>query len=235
MSTKKITSASNGMEAAVYNQTGKETRSITLPELLFGGRWNGDLVHQVVTSLMANRRHNKAQTKDRQQVSGGGKKPWQQKGTGRSRHGSSRSPIWRGGGITHGPLVARNYAHKVTKQMKNKALLTILAKKWRDGEVLLVDDFAWSKPKTKEAATALEKLAKVKGFERLTYKKRGNRGLIALPVADVTTAKVFRNLPQVRVLTLNNVNPVDLLSYQYLVLANPEASFKVLADRAAKK
>lgn len=223
------------MEAPVYNQSGKAARSIALPEALFGSRWNGDLVHQVATSLMANRRHNKAQTKDRQQVSGGGKKPWQQKGTGRSRHGSSRSPIWRGGGVTHGPLVARNYTHKITKQMKNKALLTILAKKWRDGEVLLVDDFAWSKPKTKEAATALENLAKVKGFNKLTYKKRGNRGLIALPETNTTTARVFRNVPQVRVLTINNINPLDLLTYQYLVVANPEASFKVLSSRSEKK
>jgi large subunit ribosomal protein L4 len=223
------------MEATVYTQTGKAARSITLPEQLFATRWNGDLVHQVVTSLLANRRHNKAKTKDRHEVSGGGKKPWQQKGTGRSRHGSSRSPIWRGGGITHGPLVERDYSHKVTKQMKSKALTAILAKKWRDGEVLLVDEFAWKETKTKEAAATLENFAEIKGFNKLTYKKRGNRGLIALPAGDVATAKVFRNIPQVRVLTIGNVNPVDLLSYQYVVLAKPEESFKVLTDRVSKK
>src|SRR5512135_1972448 len=101
------------MEAQIYNQKGEQTGKITLPESVFGLPWNGDLVHQVVTSMRSSEREPWAHTKDRGQVAGGGKKPWQQKGTGRARHGSSRSPIWRHGGITHGPITDKNYGKKI--------------------------------------------------------------------------------------------------------------------------
>src|SRR3989344_8038867 len=91
------------MAATVYDQKGKETGKITLPEAVFGVKWNADLVHQTVEAIRANLRTPVAHTKSRGEVSGGGKKPWRQKGTGRARHGSSRSPIWRGGGVAHGP------------------------------------------------------------------------------------------------------------------------------------
>src|SRR5574343_932022 len=114
------------METQVYNQKGKSVGSLKLPEAVFGLKWNADLVHQVVTSMESTARTNVAHTKNRGDVRGGGKKPWQQKGTGRARHGSTRSPIWVGGGVTHGPRKDKNYERKVNRKMKAKALFTII-------------------------------------------------------------------------------------------------------------
>src|SRR6185369_9697615 len=109
------------MDSKVYNQEGKEVGSVKLPEGLFSTAWNADMVHQVVTSMLSSRRNNVAHAKNRGEVSGGGKKPWQQKGTGRARHGSIRSPIWVGGGTTHGPRNDKNYGRKVNKVEATKA------------------------------------------------------------------------------------------------------------------
>ena len=137
------------MEAKVYDTNAKETSTISLPESLFGLPWNSDLVHQVATSLTSSKRKAIAHTKNRAEVRGGGKKPWQQKGTGRARHGSNRSPIWVGGGITHGPRNEKNFDRKVSKKMKAKAFYTILSRKFKDGEILFVDSISFSEPKTK--------------------------------------------------------------------------------------
>jgi len=131
----------NNMKVKVYNWEGKEIDTTEVPEKLFGLKWNDDLVHQVATALRANLRRTIADTKDRSEVRGGGKKPWRQKGTGRARHGSSRSPIWVGGGITHGPLSEKNYSQKINKKMKAKAFFTVLSRKLSDGEVVFVSDF----------------------------------------------------------------------------------------------
>lgn len=127
------------MEAIVYNKNGKEAGKIALNDKVFGVAWNADLVHQVATAMMSNRRAGTAHTKDRSEVSGTGKKPWRQKGTGRARHGSKRSPIWVGGGVAHGPRSDKNYEKKLTKKMKAKALMTLLSRKLKDGQILFVD------------------------------------------------------------------------------------------------
>ena len=153
------------LEATVYNQEGKNVDTVKLPENIFALPWKADLVHQVVVSLMSNKRTNLAHTKTRGEVRGGGKKPWQQKGLGRARHGSTRSPIWVHGGVAHGPRKDKNYDRKVNKKMKAKALFTILSKKFRDNEVFFLDNLKTSAPKAKEGLAVLKNLSKIKGGE----------------------------------------------------------------------
>src|SRR3989344_829973 len=130
------------MEAKVHNQKGKESGTITLSPKVFGAKWRSDLVHQVVEGMRSNKRAGTADTKGRGEVRGGGRKPWKQKGTGRARHGSSRSPIWVGGGVTHGPRAEKNYKRKISKKMRAQALFSVLSKKLKDEEVLFVDSLS---------------------------------------------------------------------------------------------
>jgi large subunit ribosomal protein L4 len=160
------------MEAIVYNKNGKESAKITLNDKVFGVNWNADLVHQVATAMMSNRRAGTAHTKDRSEVSGTGKKPWKQKGTGRARHGSKRSPIWVGGGVAHGPRSDKNYSKKLTKKMKAKALYTVLSQKLRDGQILFVDSLKQDVIKTKDAVQALHSLSQVSGLNDLRVLQR---------------------------------------------------------------
>src|SRR3989344_6001738 len=148
------------METTVYNQKGQEAGKLTIPESIFGLPWNADLVHQVVVAMTSSMRHPIANTKTRGEVSGGGKKPWQQKGTGRARHGSTRSPIWVGGGIAHGPRKEKNYDRKINKKAKTKALYTILSQKTRDGEILFVENLSFGMPKAKDPKEALKAFEK---------------------------------------------------------------------------
>ena len=222
------------MEAPIYNKSGKEAGTVILPETIFGLPWNSDLVHQVLTSMRSNEREGNAHTKGRGEVRGGGKKPWQQKGTGRARHGSSRSPIWVGGGMTHGPINAKDYGRKINRSMKNKALFTILSRKYKDGEVLFVDAIETAVPKTKEVALTFSSLAKVKGFDKLVY-KTGKRALVLVPEYSENTVKSFRNLPQAAVCEARDINPLSVATYKYIVIAKPEASVAVIAGRAPAK
>jgi len=222
------------METKIYNQKGKEAGNITLPENVFGLSWNADLVHQVVTSMLANARTPVAHTKTRGEVRGGGKKPWQQKGTGRARHGSTRSPIWVGGGVTHGPRNEKIYARKINKKMKAKALYTVLSRKMKDGQVLFVDNFNFSAPKTKEALSILTSLSAVSGFDKLVSKRK-NSAYIAVGDKDVNIAKSFGNLGNVEVAPVSNINPVDVMNYKYLIITDPEKSLGFISGKLAAK
>lgn len=215
------------MNAIIYSMDGKKSGTISLPENIFGIRWNADLVKQVADSLLSSKRKTVAHTKDRSEVRGGGKKPWRQKGTGRARHGSIRSPIWVGGGVTGGPRNEKNFDRKVSKKMRTKALYTILSRKLGDGEVLFVDSIAFPKPKTKEAINVLHSLSHVKGFENI-FSKKNNAAVIALSDKNRETERAFDNLGNIEVIEARNLNPLSLLQYKYIVIENPEVSIKSL-------
>lgn len=217
------------MEAKIYNQEGKESGVIKLPESIFGVKWSNDLVHQVVNALQANLRRPIADTKSRSEVRGGGKKPYRQKGTGRARHGSSRSPIWVGGGVTHGPLSDKNYSQKVNKKMRTKAFLTVLSRKLAEGEIIFVQDLPLAEAKTKQAQIYLNNFSKA-GFAKINYKK-GKRAIFSWPKVNEVAARSFRNLKSVQTADLRNLNILDLLSYKYLVITNPTESLTVLESR----
>ena len=218
------------MEAKIYNQKGKEAGSITLPESVFGLKWNADLVHQVVTSMLTDRRTPVAHTKDRSDVRGGGKKPWQQKGTGRARHGSSRSPIWVGGGVAHGPRKEKNFDRKINKKAKAKALFTILSRKFKDGEIIFIDELSFKAPKTVEAKGVVSALAGIKGFEKLAT-KRNNAIYLGINSRAENTMKSFANMGNVMVDEFRNVNPIDILNYKYVVIENAQASIDFLSAK----
>ena len=221
------------MEVNIYNQDGKEKGKIQLPDEVFALPWNGDLVHQVIMSMASNRRNNIAHTKDRSEVRGGGKKPWRQKGTGRARHGSTRSPIWRGGGVTFGPTKDRNWTKKINKKMKVKALFTALSQKIRENEILFVDNLKFDAPKTKEAKGVLEKLSGVKGFGDILSKKK-NSAYLALNARDENLEKSFQNFGNIMVNEARNINPLDIARFKYLVITNPEESVELLKSKILK-
>ena len=218
------------MEAKIYNQKGTSAGIITLPLKVFGAKWRADLVHQVIEGMRSNKRAGTADTKDRGEVRGGGKKPWKQKGTGRARHGSSRSPIWVGGGVTHGPLSEKNYKRKISKKMRAQALFSVLSKKMKDGEILFVDSLSLPEVKTKKAVEIMKNLSKVSGFKPLANSKKP-RVLTALYERNEKTEKSLRNLPQLQIVFLKNLNPLDVLKYQYLLIENPKESIKFLQSR----
>lgn len=224
---KKEVKSTGALEAKVYNQEGKEIDTVKLPESIFGLGWKADLVHQVVVSLMSNKRTNLAHTKTRGEVSGGGKKPWQQKGLGRARHGSTRSPIWVKGGVAHGPRKEKNFDRKVNKKMKAKALFTILSKKFRDNEVFFLDNLKASLPKAKEALNILKNISKIKGGEQILA-KRANSAYIAVMKKDVNLDRAFRNFGNLKLDEVRNINPLDILNYRYLIIDNPAEAFKFL-------
>ena len=221
------------MKASIYNTKGKEVGEVELPASLFEQKKNSALVHQVVTAMQANARTPVAHTKGRGEVRGGGKKPWAQKGTGRARHGSIRSPIWRGGGTTHGPLKEKVYAQKINRGMRAKALAVTLSEKQREGRMLFVDTIDMKGPKTKDARTILTGLGSIKGFDAVAT-RRNNAVLLALTDKTEAVAKSFRNMGQIMVEEVRNLNPVDVLKYRFVIIVNPVDALKTLSARMTK-
>jgi large subunit ribosomal protein L4 len=219
------------MNAKVFSKEGKETGSVNLPEAVFGVAWNADLVHEVVIGMQANARgESSAHTKGRGEVRGGGKKPWKQKGTGRARHGSTRSPIWVGGGVAHGPINGKDYSVKIKKKVRAKALATVLSKKFADNEVIFVDSLKMNEPKTKEAKAVITAIAAGTQNEMLA-KKRKNAAVIVIADRDLATEKSFRNFGNFEVIQAKDINPVELLTYKYVVIADAALSVEALEKR----
>lgn len=218
------------MEASIYNAQGKKAGTIALPERVFGVAWNESLIHQVVTSMADNARTPVAHVKTRGDVRGGGKKPWQQKGTGRARVGSSRSPIWKGGGVTHGPRKDKQFARTIPAKMRAKALMVALSRKMKDGEIIFVDSLGLTEPKTAaaiKALTALDKGAGTKIFGR----SNKNKALLAFSDLSETAKKSFRNVGCVETKAVRDLNPLAVLKHKYLVIENPAASVAILEAR----
>jgi len=210
------------MQVKLYNQSGEETGMVELPGRVFGLKWNADLVHQVVTSQAANRRAGTAHAKTRGEVRGGGKKPWRQKGTGRARHGSIRSPIWKGGGVTHGPRNEKDYTKKVNRKMAKKAFYTVLSAKARDNEIVVMEDLVFPEAKTKQAAALFTALSRHEGRERII---KGNGALVALAGKDERARSALRNLPYVGIDEARNLNAWELLQYKYVVI--PKSALEI--------
>ena len=202
------------MKAEVINQKNEKVGEIDLPETVFNVKWNPDLVHQVLSVQIANKRHPLAHTKDRSEVRGGGKKPWRQKGTGRARHGSRRSPLWSGGGITFGPRNEKIFARKINKKMRQLAVISVLSKKLADKEIKIIDNFNFPDHKTKN-------------LQLLTKSVIKNSS--ALLVAESKNKNIYmasRNLPKIFASSVNNLNVYDLLAKRYVIFS--EASVKEL-------
>src|SRR5882724_9619460 len=150
------------MNADVYNVKNEKVSTVDLPDGLFAAPWRPALVQQVLLAQRANARRPWAHAKTRAEVSGGGKKPWRQKGTGRARHGSTRSPLWIGGGKAHGPNKERDFSQKVNKKMRRAAMASVLSRKLRDSQVKVFDSLAVAEPKTKLASEMLRSILNAK-------------------------------------------------------------------------
>jgi large subunit ribosomal protein L4 len=210
------------MKIDVYNQKGEKTGETLLPKEIFDVKLSQDLMHQVVVSQMSNRRQVIAHTKGRGEVSGGGKKPWAQKGTGRARHGSIRSPLWKGGGTTFGPTKEANFKKKIPSQMKRRALFMALSEKFRNNLLVVVDVLNIENPKTKVFVEILKKLP-LKNQSRL----------IALSGMDRNLILAARNISSTKTIQATDLNVFDLLSFKYLVL--PKESIKVIQKTFIEK
>ncbi len=193
------------MNATVYDQNNKKVGEIKIPARVFGVRWNPTLVHQALIAQRANSRAHRAHTKDRSEVRGGGKKPWAQKHTGRSRHGSIRSPLWKGGGVTFGPRTERDFSKKINKKMKRLALYSVLSKKFSDNNIKIIESLAFTEPKTKYA------VAMLKNF----FPKKAN--VLFVPQdGSSATIRAARNIPHVAVRRPASLNVYECLNHEFI-------------------
>ncbi|HLD70308.1 MAG TPA: 50S ribosomal protein L4 [Negativicutes bacterium] len=194
------------MKIPVYTQEGKEAGEVALPKDVFEVQMNADLVHQVMISYAANKRQVSAHTKNRGEVRGGGRKPWRQKGTGRARAGSTRGPIWKGGGVSGGPRNEKVYARAIPAKMRKKALAMVLSEKAKNNLLVVVDTLDMQSPKTKIMAAMIKKLP-VASASRLVLYSSGKEIFLAA-----------RNIAKTGVAETRNMNVADLLKYKYVVL-----------------
>jgi len=191
----------------VYNLKGDKVKDIELSDKVFDMQRNDALLHQVYVSQYANRRQVIAHTKDRAERAGSGKKPWRQKGTGRARFGSVRTPIWRKGGIVFGPTKDRNFKKDVPKKMGQKALFAALSGKVKEKELYLIDSFAIKEPKTKLVSEAIKNL-KIKGSILIGFSEK-----------EKNFKRASRNLPRVSNIDVQNLNVFDILNHKYLLMS----------------
>lgn len=220
------------MKTVVYNQEGKEIGQTLLPKEIFDVKINPDLVHQVVVSQMANRRKVIAHAKTRAEVRGGGRKPWRQKGTGRARAGSIRSPLWRGGGVTFGPTKERVFKKKIPQKMKRKALFMVLSGKVKNNLLILLDKLTILQPPKENLRfpTGQAKTRLTKSMAEILTKLPSQResALLALPQIDKNIILATRNLPEAKTIQAKDLNCLDLLSFKYLIM--PKEVIRVIKE-----
>lgn len=201
------------MQVPVYNTQGEQVSEAELQDDIFAAPINQALMHQALVRQLANARLGTHKTKTRGEVSGGGRKPWRQKGTGRARQGSTRAPHWRGGAVIFGPR-PRSYEQKMPRKMRRAALRSALSAKVAGSQVVLLDELNLAEPQTKEILSILNNL------------KVDSSALILLPGHDEVILRSVRNLPHVRTLVAQYLNVRDLLHYDYLLM--PLAALEVI-------
>lgn len=199
-------------KVALYNQQGEQVGEVELPDAIFAVKVNEAAMHQAVLAYLANQRLATAKTKTRTEVRGGGRKPWRQKGTGRARHGSIRSPIWRGGGITFGPDGRRNYKQTMPKKLRRLAIKSALTAKVNTGSIIVLDNLAMDAPKTKAMVDVLSKL------------QTGRKVLIVLDRPQENVVKSARNIPGIKTTHAGQLNVYDILNTDNLVLTRDAVS-----------
>ena len=189
---------------AVYNMEGKEVGTLELNDAVFGVRINEHLVHMAVVQQLANNRQGTQKAKTRSEVSGGGRKPWRQKGTGHARQGSTRSPQWKGGGVVFAP-VPRDYSFKLNKKEKRAALKSALTSRVRDSKLIVVDELKFDEIKTKKFKAVMDNL-------------KVEKALVVLTDVDEKVILSARNIPSVKTTQVNTINVYDILKGDTLVL-----------------
>ncbi|HUW22895.1 MAG TPA: 50S ribosomal protein L4 [bacterium] len=192
-------------EVDLLNSKGENVGKISLPEEIFGKKVNPGLVHEALVSQLATARQGTASAKTRAEVSGGGAKPWRQKGTGRARVGSNRSPLWRHGGITFGPK-PRSYKIAFPKKKRRSAVKQILSEKIRENRLRVIDSLMLEEGKTKKAKALLEKMDVLMG------------ALVIAKGKDANLSRAFANLPKVKLITVQSINIRDLLNYEKIII-----------------
>jgi len=200
------------LKIKVYNQSAEPIKDLELNEKIFAVEASHELLHQAMVAQMANSRQVLAHTKDRSEVRGGGKKPWKQKGTGRARAGSSRSPIWIGGGVTFGPTKDRNFKKKINQKMKQKAIFMALSDRVKTNSLIVVDSLELAEYKTKKFNEILSLVEK----NILNNERRDI--LIINDAKDEKVKYSGRNLAGTKIINLENVNLIDVLNYKNLLL-----------------
>jgi len=203
------------IKTKLYNQKAETVGEIELSENIFGVKTNNDLIHQAYVAQLGNERQVLAHTKTKGEVRGGGKKPWRQKGTGRARSGSSRSPIWIGGGVTFGPLKDRNFKKDINKKMKQKAMFMVLSDRMASEAMAILDEVQMSEFKTKTFNEIIGKMEE-KAMKKVEGKRRSV--LIIDSSNDDKVKYSGRNLAGVKIINLDNINIFDLLKYRNLII-----------------
>lgn len=189
----------------VYNMSGEQVEEIELSDDIFGIEVNQHAVYEAVKNQLANKRQGTQSAKTRAEVRGGGKKPWRQKGSGRARHGSTRSPIWTGGGVTFAPK-PRDYSYKIPKKVKRLALKSALTSKVQNNEIIVIDEIKFDAPKTKDMVNLLSKV------------NADKKALIVLDTNDKNVIKSASNIPNVATASVNTINVYDILKYNSFII-----------------